>query len=187
MIMGNGIFAAIVDRRRIGYVGLIVFQPVLNRTVVLLNLSRANGYIATVVDDIMPVVLEDLLRLHIFCINHQAAGFAVETMHHVCRTLLARLFEIVVEDALHIQRRVSASHRKNALSLLYYDEPTVLIHYLHPTAFEPLLVAFRLAHRNLHAFLKREIKLRHRLAVHLDAPALQRRLDFRLRLWHIRQ
>ena len=103
------------------------------------------------------------------------------------RAFLTRLLEIVVEHTLHVQRRVTSSHRENTLGLLDNDQPTVFVHDLHPAALETPLVALGLAHGNLHALLQREIKLRHRLSVDLDAPSLQCGLDLRLRLRHIRQ
>ena len=177
MIMGNGIFTAIVDWRGIGDISLVVLKPVGDGAIILCHLTGTDCNISSVVYNIMPVVLQDLFRLHILGIDHQTTGIPVETMHHMGSTLLARLLEIVVEHSLHIQRRVSGSHRKDTLCLLDNDEPTVLINNLHITAPESLLVAFGLADGNLHASLQREVKLRHRLAVDLDAPTLQRGLD----------
>ena len=80
---------------------------------------------------------------------------------------------------------MTSSHRENANSLLNDDEPLILIDNLHITALETLLIALGLTNGNLHAFFQREIELAHRLAIHFDTPALQRRLNLRLTLLHI--
>ena len=187
VVMGDGILTAIIYRRAVGHVGLVVLQPVLDGTLVVLHLARADSHITAVVDDIVPVVLQNLLRLHILRIDHQSAGVAIQPMHHVGRTLLAALLEVIIEHALHVQTRVARSHREDADSLLYYDEPLVLIHNLHVTALETLLVALGLTHSHLHAALQGEVKLAHGLAVHLDTSSLQRSLDLGLRLLHVGQ
>ena len=187
VVVGHGILTAIIHRRRIGHISLIVLQPVGHRTLIVLHLSGADGHIAAVIHDIVPVVLQNLLRLHVLRIHHQSAGVTVQTMHHVGGTLLTRLLKIVVEHRLHVQTGVTSRHRKDANGLLHHDEPLVLIHDLHITALEALLVALSLAHGNLHAPLQGEVKLAHGLAVHLDTSALQRRLDLRTTLLHVGQ
>ena len=179
------ILPTVIHRRRIGHVGLVVLQPVRNRPLVVHHLTRADGHIPAVIDDIVPVVFEYLLRLHILGIDHQSAGITVQTVHDMRRTLLTRLLEIVIEHGLHVQARVTSRHRQDACLLLHDDEPPVFVHDLHPAALETLLVALRLTHRHLHPRLQREVELAHGLAVHLDAATRQRRLDLRLRLRHI--
>ena len=68
--MRNGQLTTIIYWRRIGNIGLVVLQPVLNGTVVLLHLARQYGNIATVIDYLVPVMLQHLLRLHILRIDH---------------------------------------------------------------------------------------------------------------------
>ena len=123
-------------------------------------------------------MLQYLFRLDVLGVDHQPAGVAVQPMHNVGGTLLPRLLEIVIEHRLHVQARVPCCHREYADLLLDHDQPLVLVHDLHVAALESLLVPFRIAHRHPHAPLQGEVKLAHGLAVHLDAPPLQRRLDF---------
>ena len=101
----------------------------------------------------MPVVLEDLLGLDVLGIDHEATGVAVEAVDHVGRTLLARLLEIIVEHGLDVERRVACRHGEDAGILLDDDEPAVFIDNLDIAALERLLVAFGLAHGDLHAWL----------------------------------
>ena len=74
---------------------------------------------------------------------------------------------------------MSCCHRQDAYGFLDDDEPAVLIDNLHVTATERLLVALRLRHCHLHTWLQQIVKLRDRLAIHLDALSLQRLFDFR--------
>ena len=128
-----------------------------------------------------------LFCLHILRIDHQTARVAIEPVDHMSRALLTRLLEIVVEHRLHVQARVTRSHREDAYSLLYHDEPLVFIHDLHITALESLLVTLGTAHGNLHAALQGKVELAHGLAIDLDTPTLQCRLDFRTTLLHVCQ
>ena len=127
-------------------------------------------------------MLQNLFCLHILCIDHQSAGVTIQTMNHMSRTLLARLLEIIIQHALHIQRTVTSRHRQDTGILLNHNQPAVFIDNLHIAALEPLLVALRLAHSNLHASLKLIVELGHRLTVNLDTTPLERCLNLRTTL-----
>ena len=185
--MSDSQFATIVVGRRIGHISLIVLQPVLNGAFVLLHLTGQYGDIATVVDHLMPVVLQQLLCIHILGVNHQSRSITVQTMYHMSRAILVRLLEIVVQNSLDIQRRVTCSHRKNADSFLDHYQPTVFIDYLHITASEWLLVTLGLRHGDLHAWLQHEIELRDRLTIDLNTLSLKGLLDFVTALPHVFQ
>ena len=185
--MGHGILAAIIDGRRIGDVGLVVLQPVGNGTLVLLHLSAEHGHVAAVIHHLVPVVLHQLLRIHVLGIDHQSAGVPVQTVHYVGGAVLAAFLEVVVEHRLHVQRRVAASHRQDSRLFLHDDEPAIFIDNAYIAAAERLLVALGLAHSHLHAGLQQVAKLRHSLAVHLDALTLQRLLDLGAALLHVLQ
>ena len=96
MEMGDGQFAAIVHRGRIGNVGLVVLQPILDGALILLHLAREHSHITTVIDDIVPVMFQNLFGINILGIDHQTRGVTVQTMHHMSRTVLMGLTEIVV-------------------------------------------------------------------------------------------
>ena len=180
--MGHGILAPVVDRRRIGEVGSIVFQPVGDGTLVILHLARKDSHIATVVDSLVPVALQQLLRLHILGVDEQSAGVAVQAVDDMGRTALLRLVEIVVEDGLDVARLMPGSHRQDAHVLVHHDEPLVLVDQLQVAAAQHQVVAFRLAHGHLHSWCEGIVELRHRLAVDADATALQRLLHLRATL-----
>ena len=167
------IFPSVIHRRRVGDVGLVVLQPVGYRSPVVHHLPANYCHISAVIDNVVPVVLENLLRLHVLRIHHQSACVAVEPVYHMGATFLATLAEIVVEHALHVQRRVSRSHRENTHVFLHNNEPSVLIYYLHISALESRLVALRLAHGNFHARLQQKVKLCDAFSVHLYSPSLQ--------------
>ena len=171
--VGYGILPAVVHRTAVGNVSLVVAQPVGYGTALLLHLARQQSHVATVIYYVVPRVFQPLLRIHIFGIYHQSAGVAVQPVHHVRRTLLSRLPEIVVEQRLHVERRVSRRHRQYAGLLLYYHQPAVLIDYLQITTFQRVVVALRLADGNNHSGLQGEVKLRDDLPVNHDAATLQ--------------
>ena len=99
--------------------------------------------------------------------------------------LLARLLEVIIEHRLYIQRRMTSCHRQDTNSFLDNDQPLVFIHNLHVTALKTLLIALGLTYGDLHAFLQRKVELTHRLAIYLDTPTLERRLNLRLALLNI--
>ena len=181
MEMRHRILATIVDWRRIGDVGLIVFQPVGHRATILLHLSRHHCHIAAVVDDVVPLMLQALFGIHVLRIDHQSTGVAVESVHHMRAAALVSLLEIIVEHRLHVQRLVSGSHGEDAHSLFHDDEVLVFVDDFHIAALERV-VAFRLAHRHLHSRLQGEVELRNLLAVDLDATSLERGLYLRAAL-----
>ena len=57
-------------------------------------------------------------------------------------------------------------------------KPAVFVHNAEVMALEGLLVALRLRHSHLHAWLQKIVELRDCLAVHLDTLSLKRQLDF---------
>lgn len=178
--MGDGVFSTVIDGRRIGDVGLVVLQPVGNRTLVFGHFATDDGHIAAVIDDFVPIMLENLLGFHVLRINHQAARVAVEAMNDVGTAFLTGFLEIVVEHALHVERLVAGGHRKDANVFLDDDKPAILIDEFHVAALE-LVVFLRLADSDFHAFLQRKIELRDAFSIDFDAASLQRGLDFRAR------
>ena len=97
MPVGNSQFAAVVYRRRVGDISLVVLKPVLYGAFVFNNLAGTYSHIAAVVYYLVPIMLQYLLCFHVLGIDHQSAGVAVQAVNDVCRTLLARLPEIVVK------------------------------------------------------------------------------------------
>jgi len=178
MKVGDGILPAVVHGRRIGDVGLVVFQPVGDGAFVVVHLARNNRHIAAVVDHMMPVVFENLLYLLTLGVDHQAAGVAVEAVDHMGRTLLARLLEVVVKHFFHVERRVAGSHREDAHGLFQHHDVAVFIDQSHIAASE-CVVALVPAHADFHARFERIVEAGGLLAVHLDAAPLERSLDFR--------
>ena len=63
--MGDGIFPSVVNGRRVGDIRAVVFQPVGYGAVVVFHLSRHDSHIASVIYYVVPVVFENLLRLHV--------------------------------------------------------------------------------------------------------------------------
>ena len=171
--VGYGILPAVVHRTAVGNISLVVAQPVGYGTALLLHLARQQSYVATVIYYVVPIVFQPLLCVHVFGIYHQSAGVAVQPVHHVCRTLLSRLAEIVVEQRLHVERRVSRRHRQYSRFFLYHYEPPVFIDYLHIAAFQRVVVALRLADGNNHTGFQRVVKLRDNLPVNHYAATLQ--------------
>lgn len=108
--MGYGKFAAIIYGRGVGEVGFVVLKPRGYGAVVLLHDSAEECYVAAVIDYVVPIVLENLLCLHVFGIDHESTCFAVETVDNMCAAVLATLYEVVVEYGFDIQRLVSGSH-----------------------------------------------------------------------------
>ena len=74
-------FAAIVYRTAVGDVGLVVLQPVLYRSLVLLHLAAEHGHIAAVVHNLVPVSFQRLLRVHVLGIDHQPRRVSVQPVH----------------------------------------------------------------------------------------------------------
>ena len=186
MIVGDGILASVVVRRAVGEVSAVVFEPALYRALILLHDTREHSHIAAVEDDIVPVGLEEQLRLLVLGIDHQSTRIAVETMHDMSRTMLARLTEIVVEDCLDVERTVARSHRENARFLVDDDEIAVFVDDMHVAVLE-LHILLRLAHGDLHARLQGKVELGHDLVVDFDAMTGERSLHLRATLVEMRQ
>ena len=68
--MGYGIFSAIIHRRTVGNIRLIVLQPIGYRTLIVCHLTAQHSNIPTIVHYVMPIVFQQLLRLHILSIDH---------------------------------------------------------------------------------------------------------------------
>ena len=175
MIVGHRIFASVVYWRRVGDISLVVLQPVGYGAVVILHFATCDSYVSAVVDYLVPVVLENLFGVNVLGVNHKSGCVAVETMHYVGTTLLMRLGKIVVEYRLHVQGRVSGSHRQNAYILFYYDNPAVFVDNLDKLILE-IALTFVAAHANGVASLKRRVELCYDLAVDSYAMSLQYRL-----------
>lgn len=90
MEMRDGVFSAIVYRTAVGDISTVVLQPVGYSTLVVLHLATDDSHITAVIDDVMPVVLEDLLRLHVLGIYHQTTGITVEAVHNMRGAVLPR-------------------------------------------------------------------------------------------------
>ena len=172
MEMCHGILSAIIYRRRVCHIRLIVLEPVGNSTLVILHFATHHSHISAVVDDIVPLMLQSLLCLHILGIYHQTRSIAVETMDHMGCAALLGLTEIVVEHRLHVERLMSCRHRQYAWLLLYYHEIWILVNKVHISTLEGV-VFLTLRHANLHATSQRIVKLSNYLAIHLDASAMK--------------
>ena len=144
--MCDGKLTAIIHWRRVGEVRLIVLQPRGYRAIVLFHDATEQGYIAAVIDDVVPVVLKDLLGLNVLCVDHQATCVAVKTMNHMRTAVLTTLHEVIVEYSLHVQRLMTGCHREDADVLLHDNEPTVFIDYLHIARLKDVLRTLLLAY-----------------------------------------
>ena len=148
----HSIFATIVHRRRIGKVCFIVLQPTGNGAIIFLHLSADHSHISTIIHYLVPLMLQDLLCLNVLGIYHQSTGITVETMNHMCMTLLTGCMKIFIKYRLYVQGLMPCCHRQDANILFYHHQVLVLVHYLYITALE-LVVLFGLADSNLHARL----------------------------------
>ena len=110
VVMGDGIFAPVIYGGRVGEVGLVVLQPARHRTLVVHHFAADHRHIAAIIDQVVPFVLKNLLGAHVFGIDHQSRGVAVQTVDDVGITLLSRLPEIAVEDGLDVERGVACRH-----------------------------------------------------------------------------
>ena len=173
-VVRDGEFSPVVRGRRVGDVCLVVFQVTLHRPLLLFHDSRGESNVASVGDNLAPVVFQNLLRFQGLRIDQQARGVAVQTMHHVCRAALPRFPEIVVQHLLHAENRGRRRHGKNAHRLLHHDDGSVLIDNLHEGRFE-FVARFALGDFHHHAGLQRVVMAGHVAAVHLHAPAAENR------------
>ena len=165
-------FSTIIHTGRICDVCLVVLQPALDGSVIFYHLAAQDGNISAVEHNVVPFVLQNLLCVNILCIDHKTRGVSVQTMHHMSPALLTSLVEIVIENTLYIQGRMTSCHRENAGLLLNNYEVLVLIHNADISALEDI-VLLGIGNLHLHACFKRKVKLRHRLAIDLDATTLQ--------------
>ena len=122
--------SAVVGRRRIGDVGLVVLEPAFNNAFFWGNLSRCQGYIAPVGHDASPIVLKNLLGFYRFGVDQQTGSVAVEPMHHVCSAFLPRFPEIVVENRLDAELSLRGSHGKNSYILFYHNDLRIFVYNL---------------------------------------------------------
>lgn len=186
MIVSDSVFAAVVYRRAVSDISLVVLQPVGYRTLVVLHLTAQHGHVAAVEDNVVPVVLKNLLGLYVLGVNHQPTRVAVEAVHNMSRALLPRTAEVVVEHRLDVQRAVAGGHTEDSDVLLYDHNIGVLIDEFEVLAVEGI-VLLRLAHTHLVARMKRIVELSAELAVNLHAHILERCLHLRLTLTNIGQ
>ena len=186
MIVGDSVLASVIVISAVGEISAVVLEPALYRALILLHDAREHSHVATVEDDVVPVGLEEQLRLLVLGIDHQSARIAVETMNDMSRTVLARLTEIVVENSLDIERAVACSHREDAWLLVDNQEITVFVDDMYVAVLE-LHILLRLAHRDLHSRFKGEIELGHDLVVDLDAMTGERCFHLRTALVEMRQ
>lgn len=151
----------------------LLSQPVGNGTILLLHLATYNSYITAVVNNLVPVVLQYLFCINVLSVDHKSACVAVESVNNVSAALLARLEEVVVENRLHIERRMARCHRQDADILLYNYEPSVFIDNLYVATLE-LILSLVAADCNLVACLKLVVELSYHSSVHGNATTLQR-------------
>ena len=113
----------------------------------------------------MPVLLQYLLHIRVFGVHHQAAGVAVEPVHHVSRAFELPFLEIFVQDGLNAELGRVHAHAEDAGCLLHYHQILVFIDYPHILVdeFGRSLVA---CHHDRHARLKRVVVASDRLLVH---------------------
>ena len=175
MIMSDCIFSSIIYWRRKRNICTVVFKPVGNSPAVIFHFSADNGNISSVEDCLMPVMLQQLLRLHILGIYHQPTGVTVKSMNHMCRTTLMSPFKIIIKDSFDIQGLMSCSHRQNTWLFIYHDNPLVFVYDVNITALERI-VLFGTADRDLHSWLKRIVKLGYLLSIHSNTMSLERSL-----------
>ena len=159
-IVRAGKLSAVVCRRRIGDVGLIVFEPAFDNTFFLAHFARHQSNIAAIGDNATPVVFENLLGFDGFGIDQKSGSVAIEAVHHVCRTFLARFPEIIVENGLHTELSLRGGHGKNADVLFNDNDLRILVYNLDKFA---LKLRARFVFRDFydHAGAKFEIVLRH--------------------------
>ena len=175
-IVCDGLFAAIVGGAAIGDVGLVVLEPGVHRAALLLHLATEHSHIAAVIDDVVPVGFEHPANLQVLGVDHQAAGVAVETVHHMgCAVEMATL-EILVENGLDAVLPRGRGHAEDALGLLDDDEVLVLVDDFHILVQE-LGAALVAADEYRLPGAEHEVVLGDELPVDHDAVPLQEVLD----------
>ena len=103
----------------------------MNSSSLAFHLSAYYGQVTSVVDNIMPIMFQNLFHLNVLGIHHQSTCFSVQAMHHMSRTVEMSLTEIFIEDSLYTELAWVCSHAQDTWSLLDYYNILVLIYNLH--------------------------------------------------------
>ncbi len=130
-IVCYGLFTSIVSRTAVSDKGLVVLEPGAYCATFPFHLSTHDRHIATVINNIMPIILKHLLNFPVLGIQHDTTRFPVKAVDNVRGTLEMAPVEIFVKHTLDAKLTGISPHAQYARSFLYYHEILVFIYNLH--------------------------------------------------------
>ncbi len=142
-VVCDGILSAVVDWRRIGDKHTVVHQPRGDGAVVFLHLALADGDVATVGDNVLPVVDEGLLYVDGLGEDEESGSLAVKTVDGVDGSTFLLSLHVLVEHTFHGLLPLSAGRAgEDAVLLLDNNDESVLVDDAHQLVVELMYVAF---------------------------------------------
>lgn len=177
LVMGHGVFPAVVNGAGVSDEGFVVFEPRLHGARAGFQPAFHDGHVAAVIHFLLPVLLEHHGDLLVFGEEHQSRGIAVEAVDGVGPAALLGGGEILVEDALGGLLFGAGAIGEEPFFFVDDHEMLVLIYDFEPFAVESF---FGGGFTNLdgHAGLQGEVELGSAVAIHADDAVGQHPFNF---------
>ena len=176
-VVGDGFPPSVVEGAGIGDEHAVVGEPTLHGALVFFHLSLANGDVAAVGDDFLPVLHEDLLDVAAFGKKEEARGFAVEAVNSVDGKGPVLALHVFVENVLHgLSPAARQRIGEDAVGFFHDNEEGVFIDEFHPAAIQGMFVPL-VANLHQHAGAQGCVELCGDFLVNINHALRQQLLD----------